>query len=228
MTRVKVCGITRESDLDAAVAAGADAVGVITEVSVDSPREVSPEQARELVAAAPPFTTTVLVTMARTPNHITELVETVKPDAVQVHADLPPARVARLSADLAAVVIPVVDAAETTLARRHNEVVHAMVVDSLSPDRAGGTGKTHDWDRTREVVSALTVPVILAGGLTPANVSEAVQTVEPYAVDVASGVERAGGIKDHDAVRSFVARAKAVGTQPRDPSVLDAGSEADS
>jgi len=102
----------------------------------------------------------------------------------------------------------------------------AVLVDSLDDAGAGGTGETHDWERTRELVASLDVPVILAGGLTPENVAEAVETVRPFAVDTASGVERSpsdrdarrgaerndgvessGGVKDHDAVRAFVANA---------------------
>jgi phosphoribosylanthranilate isomerase len=233
MTRVKVCGITREEDLGVAAAAGADAVGIISEVSVDTPREVSEPRARELVETAPPFVTTVLVTMARTTDRITELVESVGPDAVQIHADLTPPRVRRLAADLNASVIKVVDAEVPGRSRRYDGVADAVLVDSLSAEGGGGTGETHDWVRTREAVADLDSPVILAGGLTPENVATAVETVGSYAVDVASGVEREGGLKSHDAVRAFVANAKRAGrTSPEDgstsnagESVADAGSE---
>jgi phosphoribosylanthranilate isomerase len=77
-------------------------------------------------------------------------------------------------------------------------------VDSIDEDGGGGTGRTHDWEQTRERVADLDTPVVLAGGLTPDNVAEAVATVDPFAVDVATGVERSGGVKDHDAVRAFV------------------------
>jgi len=88
-------------------------------------------------------------------------------------------------------------------------------VDSLDDDGAGGTGETHDWTRTAEVVADLDAPVFLAGGLTPENVRGAVRLVRPYAVDVASGVEREGGVKDVGAVRRFVEEARAVdGREP--------------
>lgn len=225
MTRVKVCGITREEDLQAAVDAGADAVGIISDVSVDTPREVPVDRARELVDAAPPFATTVLVTMARTTGRIRELVETVRPDAVQLHADLTPPRVAGLAADLDAAVIKVIDAENPARARRYDGVADAVVVDSLSAEGGGGTGETHDWDRTREAVADLDSPVILAGGLVPGNVADAVRTVDPFAVDVASGVEREGGVKDHAAVRSFVANAKAPDSRTVEEPTADVGSE---
>jgi phosphoribosylanthranilate isomerase len=207
MSRVKVCGITRESDLRAAVRAGADAVGVVAEVSVDTPREVSVDRAADLVAAAPPMVSTVLVTMAPTTGRIAELAAAVTPDAVQVHADLSARRLVRLGTTLSADVLAVADAADPDSARRYDGVADAVVVDSLDEAGGGGTGRTHDWERTRGLVEELTTPVVLAGGLTPDNVGRAVEAVEPYAVDVASGVEREGGIKDHDAVDRFVAAA---------------------
>jgi phosphoribosylanthranilate isomerase len=211
MVRTKVCGITREADLEAATAAGADAVGVIAEVSVDTPREVSVDRAAELVAAAPPTVSTFLVTMAPTTGRIAELVGAVDPDAVQVHAGLSPERVVRLRSELPADVVAVADAADPGEARRYDGVADAVLVDSVSEGGGGGTGRTHDWERTAAVVRELTSPVILAGGLTPDNVARAVRTAEPFAVDVASGVEREGGIKDHDAVRAFVANARSAG-----------------
>jgi phosphoribosylanthranilate isomerase len=87
------------------------------------------------------------------------------------------------------------------------EVANAVLVDSTDEDGAGGTGETHDWERTRDIRAGIETPLILAGGLTPENVAEAVETVDPFGVDTASGVERAGGEKDHDAVAAFVDRA---------------------
>jgi len=207
MTRAKICGLTSEADLGAAVAAGADAVGVIAEVPVDTPREVTVGRAADLVAAAPPFVTTVLVTMPAAPDRAAELVDRVEPDAVQVHGGLPPGDLAYLRSKVQARIVRAVDAADPAAARRNDDVADALLVDSTDADGAGGTGRTHDWARTGELAAELDSPVVLAGGLTPDNVAEAVAAVEPFAVDVASGVERAGGAKDHEAVASFVERA---------------------
>ena len=207
-TRVKICGLTRERDLRAAVAAGADAIGVIAEVPVDTPREVSRERAAELVAAAPPFVTTVLVTMPESPHEATALVQEVGPDVLQIHNSLPPGDLAYLGSTVDARVVRAVDAADPEEAHRYDDVADALLVDSATDEGAGGTGRTHDWDRTRELAADLDSPVVLAGGLTPENVAAAAATVEPFAVDVASGVEREGGIKDHDAVASFVENAR--------------------
>ena len=207
MTRAKICGITREADLRAAVDAGADAVGIICDVPVDTPREVSPECAADLAAAVPPFVTSVLVTIPDSAAAGADLVERVGPDAIQEHGSLSPAAVDDLGAAVDADVVKSIDAAEPERAAEYDGVTDALLVDSVDADGGGGTGETHDWERTREATADLDAPVVLAGGLTPDNVVEAVRTVDPFAVDVASGVEVTGGVKDHDAVRAFVRNA---------------------
>ncbi|WP_290812782.1 phosphoribosylanthranilate isomerase [Halovivax sp.] len=209
MTRVKICGLTREADLAAAVDAGADAVGFVCDVPVETPREISVARATELVAATPPFVTSVLVTMPSGPERAIELVEAVEPDAIQVHAALPPGDLAYLRSRVDANLLVAVGAGDVPAAARYEDLVDALVVDTVDADGAGGTGETHDWDRTREAAASLSTPVVLAGGLTPENVSAAVSSVTPFGVDVASGVEADGGEKDADAVGAFVRRAKA-------------------
>ncbi|MFB6178251.1 MAG: phosphoribosylanthranilate isomerase [Halorientalis sp.] len=206
MTRTKVCGITRETDLHAAVDAGADALGFTAAVTVDTPREIDVDRAADLVAQVPPFVTSVLVTMPETVGRAVELVETVEPDAVQLHGTLGPDEVATVRKRVPSKVLIAVDAEDSEIGA-YAQAADALVVDSVDEQGGGGTGETHDWERTRELVTDLDVPVVLAGGLTPANVAEAVETVRPFAVDAASGVERDGGIKDHDAVQRFVERA---------------------
>ena len=206
MTRVKICGITTAADLETAISAGADAVGLITDVSTDTPRAIAPDRAVELAGAAPPFVTTVLVTMPDAVQEAVALHERVGTDTIQVHGSLDPPLVAglreRVGADVLAAVGPDADLAA------YADAADALLVDSVGDSGGGGTGETVDWERTREAVADLGVPVVLAGGLTPGNVAEAVETVDPYGVDTASGVEREGGVKDHDAVQAFVASAR--------------------
>jgi phosphoribosylanthranilate isomerase len=206
MTRVKLCGVTRETDRDAAVAAGADAVGVIVDVDVETPREVSAERAARLVDGVPPFVTTVLVTMPGAVEDAVTLAEQVGTDAVQVHSTLSPRHVGGLRSRFDGTVLAAVGP-DADLAA-YADAADALVVDSVDEQGGGGTGETQDWERTADLVADIETPIVLAGGLTPANVETAIETVEPYAVDTASGVEREGGIKDHDAVEQFVSRAK--------------------
>ncbi|MDQ2051351.1 phosphoribosylanthranilate isomerase [Natronolimnohabitans sp. A-GB9] len=208
MTRVKICGLTTVDDLETAVEAGADALGIICDVSVDTPREVTVERARELAAATPPFVTTVLVTMGDDLERAGELAETVGPDAVQLHTDAEPSDLASLRSEIDPQLLLAIGADGVARADRYDDAVDALLVDTPTEDGGGGTGETHDWERTRSVVADLESPVVLAGGLTPDNVADAVRTVEPFAVDVASGVEASGGVKDPEAVRSFVDHAK--------------------
>lgn len=205
--RVKVCGVTGESDLRAVAAAGADAVGVIADVAVETPREVAADRAADLVAAAPPFLSTTLVTMPDSPGTAAALVDRVGADHLQVHGLTDPEPLAALRAATDARLLVAVGADESAVAHAAAPHADALLVDSAA-DR-GGTGETHDWTATRELVASLDVPVVLAGGLTPDNVADAVATAAPYGVDVASGVERTGGVKDHDAVAAFVANARA-------------------
>jgi len=217
MTRVKVCGITRREDREGVVAAGADAVGVINGVSVDTPREVDDETAARLVAGVPPLVTSVLVTMPEAVQSVARRVETVQPDVVQVHDGLTPTQLGALGRRVDSQLVAVVDADHAEI-EAYADAADALLVDSVDAEGGGGTGETHDWDRTREIVDTLDAPVVLAGGLTPENVAEAVGTVRPFGVDVASGVEAEGGVKDHDAVRAFVQQAKRA-----DPAAVEAG-----
>ncbi|MFP4626497.1 MAG: phosphoribosylanthranilate isomerase [Natronomonas sp.] len=208
MTRVKVCGITTRPDLNAAIDAGVDAIGLIVDVDVDTPREIDAGLAVELARQVPPFVSTVLVTMPDAPETTVDLVDRIKPDVVQVHGDLTPGDLAYLSANVNGGVVKAVDAAD---AKRYEPVADAMLVDSLDESGAGGTGETHDWIRTRDAVADLDTPIVLAGGLTPENVARAIETVDPYAVDVASGVEDQPGRKDSKAISAFV---RAAGGSP--------------
>ncbi|QAU12329.1 phosphoribosylanthranilate isomerase [Halorubrum sp. BOL3-1] len=207
MARVKICGITEAADLRAAVEAGADAVGVITEVPVDSPRQVDPAKAAELLADVPPFVTATLVAMPESAERAVELARTVAPDAVQLHGEWTAEELRYVRAETGRSVLLAVDADEPGRAEELDGAVDAFVVDSTDDSGAGGTGETHDWQATGELAARLTTPVVLAGGLTPDTVAEAVRVADPFAVDVASGVEIEDGRKDHNAVARFVANA---------------------
>lgn len=207
MTRVKICGLTNATDRDLAIDAGADALGFIVDVSVDTPREIDAETAETLVDDVPPFVTSVLVTMPSAVQPAARLQERIGADAIQVHRGLAPDYVAGLRNRTDAAVIAVIDPEEDDVVE-YATSADALLVDTASEDGGGGTGETHDWVRTANIVTNLGTPVILAGGLRPENVSEAVTEVQPYGVDTASGVERNGGEKDPAKVQQFVNRAK--------------------
>ncbi|WP_336328244.1 phosphoribosylanthranilate isomerase [Halovenus sp. HT40] len=210
-TRVKICGLTSEADRDTVVHAGADAVGFISDVPVDTPREISAATAERLVAGVPPFVTSVLVTMPDSVQDAVDLQSDVGADAVQIHGTLSPEKVGGLRARLDVPVVAAIDLSADIEA--YADVADAVLVDSTDEDGGGGTGQTHDWERTRAARDEIETPLILAGGLTAENVEAAIETVDPFAVDTASGVERTGGEKDNEAVKEFVERATAATTQ---------------
>jgi phosphoribosylanthranilate isomerase len=204
--RVKICGITGRADRDAATRAGADALGFISGVPVETPRELPAGEAAALVDGVAPFVTSVLVTGPDSVQAAVARQERVGADVLQVHGDLAPAEVGGLRERVGAAVVVAVDSG-CERAGAYAAAADALLVDSTTETGMGGTGETHDWAQTRAIASSVDVPVVLAGGLTPGNVGEAVETVAPFAVDVASGVEREPGRTDHDAVRAFVTEA---------------------
>lgn len=207
-TRVKICGLTDPGDVACAVRAGADAVGVVSEVPLDTPREVGPDRAADLLADLPPFVAGTLVTMTDDAEKAIKLVEQIDPDAIQIHGRPEPVACKDIRATGADLLLSV-GADDLEGIGRYEGTIDALVVDSTDEDGAGGTGKTHDWERTRAATADLETPIVLAGGLTPHNVPEAVRTVDPFAVDVSSGVEGEPGRKDRDAVKAFVEQATA-------------------
>lgn len=212
MVRVKVCGHTRAADVADSVDAGVDAIGVIADVPVDTPREVAAETASDLLASVPPFVSGVLVTMPETAAAAVDLVDRIEPDALQIHAGLDVDGLSEVARSIDVPLIVGTDVDDQQL-DAIGAVADAILLDSRDESGAGGTGRTHDWSRARDLVERLDVPVVLAGGLTPENVADGIRQVGPYAVDVASGVEASGGVKDPRAVERFVAavdRAEAV------------------
>jgi phosphoribosylanthranilate isomerase len=223
VTRVKICGLTSQSDLALAVEAGADAVGFVADVPVDTPREVDSGTAAELVAATPPFVTTTLVLMPESPTHAVDLARTIRPDVLQLHCEFDPDELQFVRAESTAKLVVAVGADDHDRARELADVADALLVDSVTEEGAGGTGETHDWDATGALAADLDVPVVLAGGLTPDNVADAVASADPYGVDVASGVESSGGTKDGDAVVDFVGAVRRTDREARADGESDDG-----
>lgn len=188
---VKICGITRMEDALAAVDLGAQAVGFV--FWPKSPRFVEPEQARAIAAALPPFVTTVGVFVNQPARLVNGVAARVGLAAVQLHGDE--------TVDYAAAIDRPVVKAIALGDSNGDEGVDIwparvrVLLDVHDPAARGGTGQTIDWKRAAAIAARR--PTLLAGGLTPANVNEAVRTVRPFGIDVSSGVESAPGIKDH-------------------------------
>ncbi len=204
-TRIKICGFTREADVDAACAAGADALGF--NLYPKSPRAVTPARARELVARMPPFVTPVLLFVNATPAEVAAGVQAVPHAVLQFHGDETPdfchglseaaarpyLRAVRMGAKGSGHEVDLLDCA------RRYASAQALLLDAFV-EGFGGGGRVFDWSLIPRNVPA---PVVLSGGLSPANVTDGVRLVRPWAVDVSSGVESSKGIKDALLMRRF-------------------------
>jgi phosphoribosylanthranilate isomerase len=186
--RIKICGITRPEDAQYAEKAGADAIGVVVFSGGGSRRVVHVERAQEIFDSVGPFTTRVAVSHTDSREELDQLIA-LHPDAIQISHPF------TFSNDPGVRVIRVIGRGDPL-----PEDCNAVIVDD-----SHGKGRDFDPSYARETVKRSTVPVILAGGLTPKNVGEAILRVQPYAVDVASGVEVSPGIKDPEKVRAFIA-----------------------
>jgi phosphoribosylanthranilate isomerase len=207
--RVKICGITTLEDALAATDAGADAVGFV--LYKESPRAVSVDAVRDIIRRLPPFVTTVGLFVNQPTQWVSIMAERCGVDVLQFQGD-ESADYCRTFAARAIKAIRVKDSA--SLAPMGEYGVRAFVLDAYREGEWGGTGQTFDWDLA---VDAKTYGrVILAGGLTPDNVAEAIRRVRPFGVDVSSGVEGSvKGKKDHGKIRAFIQHAKAAAASDR-------------
>ncbi|MBC9250087.1 N-(5'-phosphoribosyl)anthranilate isomerase [Pseudomonas alcaligenes] len=198
VVRSKICGITRVEDALVAVAAGADAIGLV--FYAKSPRAVSVEQAREIVAALPPFVTTVGLFVDIERAELQRILQVVPLDLLQFHGDESLAQCEGYSRPyIKALRVKPGDDIAALMAQYPS--ASGILLDTYVEGVPGGTGLAFDWSL---VPAQLPKPVILAGGLTPDNVAAAIARVRPYAVDVSGGVEASKGIKDAGKVRAFI------------------------
>lgn len=207
--RVKICGITRIEDGLAAANAGADAIGLV--FYEPSPRYVTVARAAAICASLPPFVTTVGLFVNASQAAIEHVLSQVPLDLLQFHGDEPAQFCSRFSRPWIKAVRMKDDVDLYRCADEYRQAA-GLLVDSYVPGVPGGTGETFNWGR---LPKDLSLPVVLAGGLHPGNVADAVAQVRPWAVDVSGGVEqktvqgdRSGGIKDPAAIRAFIKSAK--------------------
>ena len=199
--RVKICGITNLDDALCAVGNGADALGF--NFYKKSPRYVAPGKAGEIIADLPPFVTPVGVFVNASEVHIDVVVKLAGLRAIQLHGDEPPEACLGHSVPVIRVLRVGQDFDAETM---RSYLVDTFLLDTAKTGSYGGTGKTFDWSRAKEAKAF--GRIILAGGLNPDNVAEAIDEVAPYAVDTSSGVEIEPGKKDHEKVRKFLEVAK--------------------
>ncbi len=198
MTRTKICGITRPEDGLAAARAGADAIGLV--FYARSPRNVSPAQAAGIGAALPPFVSRVALFVNPERGEVEAVLRQARPDVLQFHGEEPPGfcRAFGVPYLKAARVKPGVDLLQFAALYADAQ---GLLLDAWSEGAHGGTGERFDWAL---IPPDLPRPVVLAGGLHPGNVAQAIRAVRPWAVDVSSGVEAAKGIKDPAKIAAFI------------------------
>ncbi|MEM2911907.1 MAG: phosphoribosylanthranilate isomerase [Candidatus Bathyarchaeia archaeon] len=211
--KVKVCGITSEEDLNMVCSMGADAVGFVVGVP-SSPRNLTVEKAEKLIKLVPLFVKSVLVVVPHDESEVLNYYKRLKPDIIQIHGEKPfDAGFLKKKLFGTPLVRAVNMKSEELLnsALQESKFFDAVLADSSSSDKYGGTGLIHDWSVSKRVREAIhPKPLILAGGLNPENVQEAIKAVKPYAVDVSTGVESKPGVKDFEKVAAFIRNAKAL------------------
>ncbi len=205
-TRAKICGITRVQDIKAVVDAGADAIGFV--FFPPSPRSVNKAEAIALVQAVPTYVQVVGLFVNATADEIAEILKDVHLDILQFHGDESPEQCQQIANHVrrrwykAIQVKPDATSAEMieTIQQYQQVGASAMLLDAWHPELKGGTGHRFDWTQFPK----LDIPLILAGGLTPENVEDAIHTTGAYAVDVSGGVESSKGIKDQQLIERFM------------------------
>ena len=202
-TRAKICGITRIEDIHSAVNAGVDAIGFV--FYAPSPRSVTIQQAQELAKHIPAYVQIVGLFVNATADEITQVLEHVPLDMLQFHGDESAEQCQQIAAQTkrrwykAIQVKPELDIIKAIKSYQHAGA-SAVLLDAWHPELKGGTGHSFDWSQ----FPTLNVPLILAGGLKPENIEDAIKTTRAYAVDVSGGVESAKGIKDQQLIEHFM------------------------
>jgi phosphoribosylanthranilate isomerase len=196
-TRVKICGITRRQDAEIAIEMGADAIGLV--FYEPSPRAVTISQAQEIIASLPPFVTVVGLFVDAEKAFVERCIATLAINVLQFHGDESAAYCEQFSQPYFKA-IRMQQGIDLKAMAEQYQSANALLVDSFQKGVPGGTGKTFDWS----LIGDIDKPIILAGGLNAKNIKDAIQDVQPYAVDVSGGVEQRKGIKDSEKIRAFM------------------------
>ncbi|MDD3856759.1 MAG: phosphoribosylanthranilate isomerase [Methanoculleus sp.] len=209
--RIKFCGTASLADIRCAVAAGCDAVGFIMGVTHQSSDVVTPAEAAGMIRRLPLFIEPVAVTHLRETEDLIRLVRESRCTTLQVQDTVEPAELDDVRDALPYVkiikAVHVMDRSAIATAKRYEPYADALLLDTRTRERLGGTGIPHDWNISAEIVANSAIPVILAGGLTPENVREAIRKVRPYGVDVHTGVKK-DGLRDPERTLAFAREAR--------------------
>ncbi len=212
--RVQIAGVSSLEEALAAERAGADALGFTVRLPTGVHDGLTEAKARGIVAALPPFIASVAITYVDTARAAVDLCRYLGVGALQLHGPFPTQELPLIRAALPHLkligVVHVTGPEALAQARGLERRVDALILDTYDPatGRHGATGMTHDWSISRQIVAQVRAPVILAGGLTPDNVAAAIRAVQPWAVDVHTGVEDADGTRNLAKLRAFIERAK--------------------
>jgi phosphoribosylanthranilate isomerase len=212
---VKICGIRRQEDALLAAELGADAIGLLVGQRHNSPDFISATVAMDIARALPPSVEAVLVTHVEDVDEIERLLQQSEITTIQLHSEIAPSSVEGLRGRLPHLKIfksvSVISADSVAYPEAFEQLVDGFVLDSINvpTNQVGGTGKTHDWSVSRQIVMRYReVPIILAGGLNSENVRSAIERVHPFGVDVNSGTKAFDGFKDPRKIEAFIVQAK--------------------
>ncbi|WP_321935237.1 phosphoribosylanthranilate isomerase [Paraburkholderia sp. J8-2] len=206
---IKVCGIQSVDEALGATRAGANTIGLLMGITHVAEDKITPATGREIVRALPRSIRTVMVTHLLDVDEIAAVASSTGVSAIQIHDELPVEGIAALRTRM-----PAIKLIKAVHVQGEDAIAHArtlsgfadmLILDSRTKDRLGGTGLTHDWNLSRQIVASVDVPVILAGGLTPDNVESAIRHVNPAGIDANSGLEHPDGSKDFQKIERFAA-----------------------
>ena len=218
MTKIKICGLKNVDDALYVHNCGADALGFVIETPVNSPRNITKQDAKRIITKLPPFATSVGVTIPENLKTALSVINETGINAIQIHGDFESHNLVKLKEEKNIQLIRCYsvdgstqsDIAISTIEDYLNNNVDAILLDTKGEKGSGGTGQVHNWNISSDIRHSFDIPFILAGGITIENVENAIDVVNPYAVDVASGVEVEPGLKDRGKILEIIQKVRAI------------------